>query len=250
MKRLLFASIVLLAFISSLSAQTEGTLTVTATTSSTGGNYAPKNIVAMWIEDEQGNWVKTLLAYAATRKTHLNTWEAATTAAGSPFNTVDAITGATKSNHGTRTCTWNGTDVSGVLVADGNYKLRMELTDKNGTGNFSSFSFTKDTIPLNLTLQNVPSFASISIVWEPVITTDVKENSLEKEFQVYPNPTTGIFRVNGDGIIKVEVLNLAGNLIYEGKSSSIDITGQPEGIYYVRIISEKGMVTKKVLRQQ
>jgi len=66
-------------------AQILGTLTVSTTTSNAGGNYAPRNIVAVWIEDEQGNWVKTLLAYAATRKTHLNTWEASTTAAGSPF---------------------------------------------------------------------------------------------------------------------------------------------------------------------
>jgi nitronate monooxygenase len=56
-------------------------------------------VVAIWVEDNQGNFVKTLLAYAQNRKTHLNTWEASTTAAGIPFNTVDAITGATKTSH-------------------------------------------------------------------------------------------------------------------------------------------------------
>jgi hypothetical protein len=247
MKKLLIFLLFFVVTGSNLFAQTPGTLTVTTTTSSAGGNYAPKNIVAMWIEDEQGEWVKTLLAYAATRKTHLNTWEAATTAAGSPFNTVDAITGATKSSHGTRTCTWSGTDVNGTLVPDGNYKVWMELTDKNGTGNFSSFPFTKDTNAQNLTPLNVPSFGSISITWEPVL-TGVGENALSAMYSVYPNPTTGVFRVIGENIDRIEVLNVAGGLISDSKSTKLDISAQPDGVYYVRIHTAQGMAVKKVMK--
>jgi hypothetical protein len=250
MKKSFLSVIILLASITGLFAQTSGTLTVTATTSSAGGNFAPKNIVAMWIEDSQGNWVKTMLAYAATRKTHLNTWEAATTAAGSPYNTVDAVTGATRSNHGTRTCTWNATDVNGNLLPDGDYTIWMELTDKNGTGNFSSFTFTKDTIPLNLTPSNVPSFATISIIWEPVITTGVGENALESQYSIAPNPTTGTFRVEGKDITRIEVLNAAGAIVYQGTSTSIDLSSRPEGIYYVRINTGQGIVVKKVLKKE
>jgi len=250
MKKIILISICFLLTTSWLMAQTEGILTVTATTSSAGGNYTPKNIVAMWIEDEQGNWVKTLLAYANTRKTHLNTWEAATTEAGSPFNTVDAITGATKSSHGTRTCTWNGTNLSGSVVANGDYKIWMELTDKNGTGNFSSFTFTKDTIPLNLTPANVPSFASISIVWDPVITTGIGENGLSAKYSVFPNPTSGIFQVNGENIERIEVLNVAGGLISDSKTSILDISTQPDGVYYVRIHTTQGVAVKKVMKNR
>jgi hypothetical protein len=246
MKKIILVSVCVLLATSWMFAQTSGTLTVTTTTSSAGGNYAPKNIVAMWIEDEQGDWVKTLLAYAANRKTHLNTWEASTTAAGSPFNTVDAITGATKSSHGTRTCTWNGTDVDGAQVPDGNYKVWMELTDKNGTGNFSSFPFTKDTNALNLTPLNVPSFGSISITWEPVL-TGVGENALSAMYTVYPNPTTGVFRVIGENIDRIEVLNVAGGLITESKTTKLDISAQPDGVYYVRIHTAQGMAVKKVM---
>jgi hypothetical protein len=249
MKKIILISICVLFATSWLLAQTSGTLTVTATTSSTGGNFAPKNIVAMWIEDEQGNWVKTLLAYANTRKTHLNTWEAATTAAGSPFNTVDAITGATKTSHGTRTCNWNATNVNGTLVADGNYKIWMELTDKNGTGNFSSFAFTKDTNAQNLTPLNVPSFGSISIVWEPVL-TGIGEKDLSAVYSVYPNPTTGVFQVIGEKIDRIEVLNVAGGLICESKTTRLDISNQPDGVYYVRIYSDKGIAVKKVMKNR
>jgi hypothetical protein len=229
-------------------AQTEGTLTVTATTSSTGGNYAPKNIVAIWIEDNQGNFVKTLLAYAQNRKTHLNTWEASTTAAGSPFNTVDAITGATKTSHGTRTCTWNGTGVNGAQVADGTYRIRMELTDKNNTGNFSTFTFTKGLSPENQTPANVPSFASIIIDWVPVITS-VQDPSLDKKYQVFPNPTNSLIQVSGENISAIEVVNQSGVIVYKGTSSSIDVSGQPDGVYYVKITTGKGVVTKKILKK-
>jgi hypothetical protein len=248
MKKTVFTAVLFLFTLSWIYAQTSGSLSVTATTSSAGGNYAPKNIVAIWIEDEQGDFVKTLLAYAQNRKTHLNTWEASTTAAGSPFNTVDAITGATKPNHAERSCTWNGTDVNGALVPDGTYKLRMELTDKNNTGNFSTFTFTKGPDPENQTPANVPSFSSISIAWEPV-PTSVADPTPEKNYRVFPNPTTGIIKVSGDHITGIQVLNHTGGLIGQANSTSIDLSDQPDGIYYFRIITDKGVFTKKVVKK-
>lgn len=83
-------------FSSLLNAQTCGTLSVSVATSSSGGNYAPRNILGIRIEDNSGKFVKTLLAYANTRKTHLNTWEASTTTAGSVFNSVVDITAQPK----------------------------------------------------------------------------------------------------------------------------------------------------------
>lgn len=229
-------------------AQSEGTLTVTATTSSAGGNYAPKNIVAIWIEDNQGNFVKTLLAYAQTRKTHLNTWEASTTAAGSPFNTVDAITGATKSSHATRTCTWNGTDVNGTLVADGTYRIRMELTDKNSTGNYSTFTFTKGPDAENQAPANVPSFSSITLNWEP-LATSVNDPQLEREYQVFPNPVINTLNISGQNILNVQIINQAGYVLYDGNQAVIDMNSFSDGVYYVKISSQKGIVTKKVMKK-
>jgi hypothetical protein len=249
MKKILFIVLLILITVNLINAQTEGTLTVTTTTSSAGGNYSPKNIVAIWIEDEQGNFVKTLLAYAQNRITHLNTWEASTTAAGSPFNTIDAITGATKPNHDTRTCTWNGTGVSGALVADGIYKVRMELTDKNATGNFSTFTFTKGPSAENQSPANVPSFSNISVIWEPLFTS-VEENIAGKDYQFYPNPSSGIFTISGEHIREIQIRNVAGSLIYHGKSDQVDIRHQPDGIYFVKIRTEKGIIiTKKIVKK-
>jgi hypothetical protein len=247
MKKCILISLLVMFSAAMIKAQTEGTLTVTATTSETGGNYAPKNIVAIWIEDGQGNFVKTLLAYAQNRKTHLNTWEASTTAAGSPFNTVDAITGATKTSHATRTCSWNSTDVNGATVADGIYKVRMELTDKNATGNYSTFTFTKDTNSVNLAPANVPSFSSISIIWEPVITS-VEENAFGEKINIYPNPSTGIFNITGKNIRELEISDVNGSLIYKNNTPAIDLSNHPDGIYYLKINTDRGTSTRKIMK--
>lgn len=228
--------------------QTDGVLTVTVTTSTAGGNYSPRNIVAIWVEDESGNFVKTLLAYAQNRKTHLNTWQASTAAAGSEYNTVDAVTGATKSSHAERTCSWNATDIIGDVVVDGNYTLWMELTDKNNTGNFSSFSFTKGEMAENQSPANVPSFSSITIDWKPS-TTFLDETEYAKSFKVYPNPSSGIFNISGNGIIDVEVRNAIGGLIIQNNLNFIDLSDFPKGIYLIKLKTEKGIINKKIVKQ-
>ena len=139
-------------------------LTVAVTTSATGGSYAPRNVVAIWIEDNAGKFIKTLTVYAQARDYDLTKWN---TASGG--NKVDAVTGATQSNVGIIYGTWNGKDAAGALVPDGTYKVCMELTDKGSTGNFSTFAFTKGTTAATVTPANVPSFSSISIKWVPLL---------------------------------------------------------------------------------
>lgn len=231
-----------------LSAQTTGKLDVSVATSSTGGNYAPRNIVAIWIEDGSGNFVKTLLAYADKRIQHLNTWEAATNAKSSMYNRTDAITGATQSSHGTRTCSWNGTDYNKSPVADGKYFVCMELTDKNSTGNFSKFEFTKGASN-SVTPQNASSFSSINIVWESSGTVGVQEIAKDN-IQIFPNPTKNIFHIKGEDITDIEILNLAGSIIFKNNSTTrIDMSNFKNGIYLVRIKTNSGIVVKKLIKE-
>jgi len=167
------ALILILTAFASCSSSSDNTLTppsattgliVTVTTSGTGGSYAPRNVAAIWIENSAGAFVKTLTVYAQARQSDLTNWN--TSSSG---NRVDAITGATQSNVGTIYGAWNGTDVAGKVVADGTYKVCMELTDKSTTGNFSTFAFTKGTAAVTLTPANVPSFSAISLKWIPLL---------------------------------------------------------------------------------
>ena len=230
-------------------AQTNGALSVSVTTSSTGGNYAPRNVVAIWVEDSSGKFVKTLLAYANTRKTHLNTWEATTKVAGSVFNVTDAISGATQSSHTTRTCQWNGTDFSGKLMADGDFKVRMELTDKNATGNIASFTFTKGPNAQKLTPANVPSFSSISLNWTTSVTENIPELTTNNTFKVYPNPGSGQYTILGENIKSIEVTSLTGKTIIKGAIPFINLKNKPKGIYLVLIKTENETVVKKIIKE-
>lgn len=101
-------------------------LDVAFNTTSNGGQFAPKNIVAVWIERADGTFVKTIGRWAGTRRQHLIAW---TQKAGLD---IDAVSGATRSNHNARlTVHWDFKDRSGALVADGAYNIRMELADRN-----------------------------------------------------------------------------------------------------------------------
>ncbi len=235
MKKIL---LILLAFCFSASfinSQTIGKLDVAVTTSSTGGNFSPRNIVAIWIEDNSGKFVKTLLAYADKRKTYLNTWEASTTTAGSAFNTTDAVSGATQNSHATRTCSWNSTDYSGNQVADGDYKVRMELTDKNATGNIATYSFTKGTTAQKLAPTDVPSFSSVAVNWTTTVTR-IDPELIRSSVSVYPNPGSGQFKIKEENFQRLKVTNIAGKVILISQFPTFDITNQPDGIYFVSVI--------------
>ncbi|MEY4577032.1 MAG: hypothetical protein RL701_1735, partial [Pseudomonadota bacterium] len=52
-------------------------LAFNVTTVEQGGEYQPKNIGAIWIEDERGAWVKTLAVWAAVRQQYLYEYAAA-----------------------------------------------------------------------------------------------------------------------------------------------------------------------------
>jgi hypothetical protein len=232
-----------------LSAQTSGILNVSVTTSSAGGNYAPRNIVAIWIEDSSGNFVKTLLANADRRIEYLYTWKAITTAKGSMYNRVDAITGATLTSHGTRTCTWNGTDYNKNPVADGTYYVCMELTDKHAQGNYSKFAFTKGENNL-VTPPNVTGFSSVSIQWEASGTVGVQDIVLDDHIQIFPNPTKNIFFIRGENITSIEILTLSGSLVFKNNSTTrIDMSNYKNGIYLVRIKDGDRTIVKKLVKE-
>ncbi len=246
-KNLLFIAIGLLSAVG-LFAQTSGVLTVTTTTDDAGGNYAPRNILAIWVENESGEFVKTLMAYAANRKTHLNIWQASTAAAGSEFNVTDAITGATRPSHSVRECTWNATDFNGNLVSDGTYKLWMELTDKNGTGNYSSFSFLKAEIDTIMTPFNLPSFQNITIHWNPAGVGIFSEPE-KAEYSVSNNPGSGIYQIKGKEFDLAQVMTMSGELLFETKSSVIDLSKHTSGMYLIYISRDGKKEAIKLVKQ-
>ena len=226
-------------------ASTPGTLNVTVTTSATSGaQYSPRNVEAIWVENSSGVFVKSLLVYAQARISELTNWNNS-----SSGNKVDAVTGATQSSHGVRTCSWNGTNVSGVVVADGTYTLKMELTDKNGTGNLGTFTFVKGTTTQTQTPASVPSFSAITIKWTPSVGTAVEDVNLSDLYQVYPNPTSTSIFVKGLDIQEIEIFNLNGKSLIKTNLHNVNINSLPKGVYMIKINSETGAVMRKLIKE-
>jgi len=95
------------------------------------GSYGSSHVVAIWIENSSGTFVKTLLRRANTSHTinnHLPVWKA-----NSNLNVVDATTGATLKSYNPITVTWNATNVSAAVVADGNYSVWVECSWDEGS---------------------------------------------------------------------------------------------------------------------
>jgi hypothetical protein len=155
-------------------AQTNGILKVSVATKATGlagKNYAPRNCMAIWIEDQSGKFVKTLLINAQKRRADLNHWKTSTNEAGSTFNATDAVSGATNTGHDTRTCSWDGRDFNGNLLPNGTYKILMELTDIDGTGNCCAYAFNKGKRKVIKSFPDRPSFAAVNLEWTPASNT-------------------------------------------------------------------------------
>lgn len=159
----------------SKSVATAGTVSFTVTTLPAGGNYAPKHVLAIWIEKD-GVFVKTRKAMANARKQYLYTWKAS-----SNYNVVDAITGSTLNSHQTHTISWDCTGLDGNVVPDGNYTLKIEFTDKHAQGPLYSIDFVKGTEAVVLTPPNQTNYINMSFSYTPqiVATADFVANVSE-----------------------------------------------------------------------
>jgi hypothetical protein len=134
-------------------------LTFTVTTVSFNGDYAPRNVGAIWISDAGGGFVKSLNVWGNKRRRHLQTWNDA-----SNGNTVDAVTAATQSNHGTRTGTWNCTGVDRKVVADGMYRVNVNFTESNsGERVMTPLPFTKGAAPIDVRGTDQTNFKNIHL---------------------------------------------------------------------------------------
>ena len=70
--------------------------------------------------------------------------------------------------------------------------------------------------------------------------------------KLYPNPSTGTFNLDLQHQFGYQVFDLFGKLVLEGRSSGqsvIDLSSKPNGIYLLRVDTEKGAFTKKLVKQ-
>lgn len=83
----------------------------------------------------------------------------------------------------------------------------------------------------------------------PFTATEIIENSTSDNFSLYPNPTTGLVRLNTDGKVeRIEVFNLSGQLLLVTSDLNFDLSEYSDGIYLVRIHCNKEISNFKLIK--
>ena len=253
--------------------QTAGTLTFTFTQTATVGT-ATKNAMAVWVEDANGNFVKTRIRFVGSgTKDHLPSWAAksggtATNATGAACNVVDATTGATRTAStsptafGVKTITWNGTNTSGAVVPDGTYKILVESSwcnpePANNTHKFiSTFTFTKGASVSTVTPTD-PNLTAITITWTPTGGASIEDAFSEEDLNIFPNPSAGVIQLDfakSTEVEKIVITSVTGEMIYSEEkkqtivgTKTIDLSSFAEGVYLVEVILPEGKSTTKTI---
>ena len=127
----------------------------------------------------------------------------------------------------------------------------------NATGATMSYDLTGLTPNTSYTFKAFATTASgttygeeKTFTTEPVGINDYELNNVV----VYPNPTTGMIQIqNSESRIQnVEVYDAYGKLLnvvnVNDNTAALDLSGYAAGTYFVKIMTENGMVTKRIVR--
>ena len=75
----------------------------------------------------------------------------------------------------------------------------------------------------------------------------------DEAFVVYPNPVSNQLTLQGEGMHHVSLVSITGAIVFDsdisGNGIVIDMARWPQGLYFLRVQSENGMVVKKVVKR-
>ncbi|MFA4852407.1 MAG: T9SS type A sorting domain-containing protein [Bacteroidales bacterium] len=157
------------------------------------------------------------------------------------------------------------TDTSLVMRAPKTFTELATITAGNRyfvyTNYYSSTGIITDvsaisTIPTIITdpLNDVTSsFIDIRGASINLGTSNISEsNSNSFVFNVFPNPSSGIFKIESGNVknVSLKVFNLLGEEVLQQQiCNEIDLSDSPKGIYFVKIYNEAKSYTEKILIQ-
>ena len=238
-----------------------GTLDFQVRTTTHNGEYAPENCFAVWICDENDNFIRTLVRKAWSYRQHLVKWNQMT--GGNYQNSLPyPLTGASYNSHVTTNVSWDLTDIDNqTLLPDGNYRVYVEFTENNSQGPTADgpwimYEFTKGPNAQSQFPADTQYFHDVELIFNPL--TDVDDEELQitnYDLRNYPNPfnpsTTIYYNVSRKDAkdAKIEIFNSKGQKvktssgILSGVEGSITWNGNDDngnavssGTYFAKLI--------------
>ncbi len=127
-------------------------------------------------------------------------------------------------------------------------------------GNLYSTGWYTGTCDFDPTVSTFPLTSNGPVWWDIFIqklsttTLGVNENFIEYGFSIYPNPTSGIFKIsvsNSKQNNSVEIYNSIGTLILrQNNLDIIDLSNNANGLYFVKVMSDDAIVgMQKVVKE-
>ncbi|HQM85122.1 MAG TPA: DUF2271 domain-containing protein [bacterium] len=141
------------------------TMSLSVTTTSYNGSYAPRNVFAVWIEKEDGSYIQTLGAWARNYKSKLQRWASKSNYGSNGM--VDAVTGASRMNHNpVPELTWKIDDIAFQPAENGIYNVYFELNETNFSSKSTTAKIQISETPEVIKANNTTNIKDIQITFK------------------------------------------------------------------------------------
>lgn len=121
------------------------------------------------------------------------------------------------------------------------YSLRVNVANHSGELILHKYAYC-----------SIPNYPLI--IGQISLNSDVRETEIYDRMKVYPNPATRLLFVEGENLKLATIYNILGQKVFFAKAHdgniTLDLNGQPAGIYFVTITDQEGRkCVKKVVKQ-
>ena len=131
-----------------------------------------------------------------------------------------------------------------LVFGDVEEEINFALTDGNGTVLSSDHvTYSVDGTIGTLTEPETLHFGSLGL-----------DDSETEVVNIFPNPSDGVFNIEGNGIRKIEVVDIYGQVVFskenENTTIKIDLSGKTAGLYLLRVVTDNGIMTKQLIKNK
>ncbi|MFN3969439.1 T9SS type A sorting domain-containing protein [Flavobacterium sp.] len=163
----------------------------------------------------------------------------------------------------------NATNALSVNAQNQNVKFNLNNAYVGGPGGQGGILLkikTKSNLPTGSTvnaraevffdydaIQVAPLVSITQLVETTFQALSVPENTIDKSVKLYPNPTSSNLNIEADSPIQViQLFDIYGRLLQtnllESVSTNIDLSQRAAGIYFIKVTTDKGQKTEKIIR--
>ncbi|MFN6073491.1 MAG: Ig-like domain-containing protein [Bacteroidota bacterium] len=145
-------------------------------------------------------------------------------------------------------------DIAGIKPPNGSNELQVTLGGGQATAsdaNGNAYSLYVEPFTLTIDFSDSKEKATPTLPVEPILSPRYNEGG---EIGVFPNPATDFVNIKSfkNSLIKtVQLVNMSGQILFESNNINqseieLSIENRVTGMYYVRVLTENAIVTRKL----